>query len=130
VIDGQENPYAVINNLRLYDAKQKYVTETGHFFDIIVFAGSKAVLDRMTPEDREAVMEAGRLATAEQRRIAAADEAANREVVASKGVEITVLTPEQREAFRTATAPIYDQVRETLGKETVDKFLAAVEAAK
>lgn len=130
VIDGQENPYAVINNLRLYDAKQKYVSETGHFFDIIVFSASKVVLDRMTPEDREAVLEAGRLATAEQRRIAASDEAKNRDVVASKGVEITVLTPEQREAFRTATAPIYDQVRESLGNELVDKFLAAVDAAK
>ena len=130
VIDGQENPYAVINNLRLYDAKQKFVSETGHFFDIIVFSASKNVLDAMTPEDRAAVIEAGRLATAEQRRIAAADEAANREIVASKGVEITVLTPEQREAFRTATAPIYDQVRDSLGKELVDRFLAEVEAAK
>ncbi len=129
VIDGQENPYSVINNLRLYDANQKYVSETGHFFDIIVFAGSKAVLDAMTPEDREAVIEAGRLATEEQRRIAAADEAANREAVAAKGVEITVLTPEQREAFRTATAPVYDEVRGTLGAEIVDDFLAAVEAA-
>ncbi|MEQ1950107.1 TRAP transporter substrate-binding protein [Mesorhizobium sp. CN2-181] len=128
VVDGQENPYSVINNLRLYDAKQKYVSETGHFFDIIVFAGSKAVLDRMTPEDRAAVIEAGRLATIEQRRIAAEDEAANRKVVAEKGVEITVLTPEQREAFRAATAPVYDQVRGTLGKELVDSFLAEVAA--
>jgi TRAP-type transport system periplasmic protein len=130
VIDGQENPYSVINNLRLYDAKQKYVTDTGHFFDIIVFAGSKAVLDRMTPEDRAAVIEAGRLATEEQRRIAAADEEANREMVLSKGMERTVLTPEQLEAFRAATAPVYDEVRATLGTEIVDQFLAAVEAAK
>lgn len=130
VIDGQENPYAVINNLRLYDAKQKYVSETGHFFDIIVFSASKKVLDGMPPEDRAAVVEAGRLATEEQRRIAAADEAENRNVVASKGVEITVLTPEQREAFRTATAPIYDKVRESLGNDLVDRFLAEVDAAK
>jgi tripartite ATP-independent transporter DctP family solute receptor len=129
VIDGQENPYSVINNLRLYDAGQKYVSETGHFFDIIVFTGSKAVLDRMTPEDRAAVMEAGRLATEEQRRIAAEDEAANRAVVAEKGVEITVLTPEQKAAFQEATAPVYDTVRSSLGAELVDQFLAAVDAA-
>jgi TRAP-type transport system periplasmic protein len=129
VIDGQENPYSVINNLRLYDAGQKYVSETGHFFDIIVFTGSKAILDRMTPEDRAAVMEAGRLATEEQRRIAAEDEAANRSVVAEKGVEITVLTPEQKAAFQEATAPVYDTVRGSLGAELVDQFLAAVDAA-
>jgi tripartite ATP-independent transporter DctP family solute receptor len=130
VIDGQENPYSVINNLRLYDAGQKYVSESGHFFDIVVFAGSKAVLDRMTPEDRDAVLEAGRLATAEQRRIAAEDEAANRDAVKAKGVEITVLTPEQREAFRSATAPVYDEVRSVLGNAPVDHFLSAVEAAR
>ncbi|WP_170314700.1 TRAP transporter substrate-binding protein [Aquibium carbonis] len=130
VIDGQENPYSVINNLRLYDARQRYVSETGHFFDIIVFAVSKSVLEGMTPEDREAVIEAGRLATAEQRRIAAEDEAANRAAVEAKGVEITVLTPEQREAFQAATAPVYDQVREALGQDLVDTFLSAIAAAK
>ncbi len=129
VIDGQENPYSVINNLRLYDAGQKYVSETGHFFDIIVFTGSKAVLDRMTPEDRAAVLEAGRLATEEQRRIAAEDEATNRAAVEGKGVEITVLTPEQKAAFQEATAPVYDTVRGNLGAELVDQFLAAVDAA-
>jgi len=120
VIDGQENPYAVINNLRLYDANQKYVTETGHFFDIIVFTASKAVLDAMSEEDRNAIIEAGKLATQEQRRIAASDEAANREQVIAKGVEVTVLSNEQRAAFQTATAPIYDDVRKNIGDELVD----------
>ncbi|RST86107.1 TRAP transporter substrate-binding protein [Aquibium carbonis] len=130
VVDAQENPYAVINSFRLYDAKQKYVTDTGHFFDVIVFAVSKTALDAMTEEDREAVIEAGRLATLEQRSYAAADEATNLETVLSKGVELTRLTPEQREAFRTATAPVLDEVKSRLGAELVDEFLSAVDAAK
>ncbi len=130
VVDGQENPYAVINSFRLYDANQKFLTDTGHFFDVIVFAASKTALDAMSEEDRAAIVEAGRLATLEQRKYAADDEASNLATVLENGVELTELTPEQREAFRTATTPVYDEVRGTLGAELVDSFLAAVEAAK
>lgn len=130
VVDAQENPYAVINSFRLYDAKQKYVTDTGHFFDVIVFAVSKSALDAMSEEDRKAIIEAGRLATLEQRKFAASDEASNLETVLSHGVELTRLTPEQREAFRTTTAPVLDQVKTQLGAPLVEEFLAAVDAAK
>lgn len=130
VVDAQENPYAVINSYRLYDAKQKYVTDTGHFFDVIVFAVSKSALEAMSEEDRKAIIEAGRLATLEQRKLAAADEASNLETVLSHGVELTKLTPEQRDAFRAATAPVKDEVKARLGAELVDEFLGAVDAAK
>ncbi|GGB09435.1 TRAP transporter substrate-binding protein [Allosediminivita pacifica] len=123
VVDGQENPYSVINNLRLYDANQPYVSETGHFFDLIVFAGSKRVLDSMTPEDRAAVIEAGRLATEEQRRLATADEAANREAVLETGMEMNQLTGEQRAAFIEASTPIYDWIRESIDPDFVGQFL-------
>lgn len=130
VVDGQENPYAVINSFQLYDAKQKYLTDTGHFFDVLVFAASKSMLDGMTEEDRAAVLEAARLATLEQRKYAAADEAANLETVLSHGVEMVRLTPEQREAFRAATAPVEAVVKERLGDEIVVEFLKEVEAGK
>jgi tripartite ATP-independent transporter DctP family solute receptor len=130
VVDAQENPYAVINSFRLYDANQKYLSDTGHFFDVIVFAGSKSMLDAMSEEDRAAILEAAELATLEQRRFAAEDEAKQLEAVLSHGVEFTELTPEQREAFRTATAPVKDEVTARLGADTVTEFLDAVTAAR
>jgi tripartite ATP-independent transporter DctP family solute receptor len=128
VVDGQENPYSVINTFRLYDAGQKYLTDTGHFFDVIVFAVSKSVFDGLTPEDQAAVLEAGRLATLSQRAEAAVDDGANLEVLVGHGVEVTRLTPEQREAFRLATVPVIDEVRGRLGADWVDSFLAATGA--
>lgn len=130
VVDGQENPYAVINNFRLYDARQKFLTDSGHFFDVLVFAVSKRALDAMSEEDRAAIMEAGRLATLEQRAYAAADEAANLDAVLSHDVELTRLTPEQRDAFRAAVAPVEAVVKERLSPELVNEFLAAVRAVK
>ncbi|MBP0617412.1 TRAP transporter substrate-binding protein [Jiella mangrovi] len=130
VVDAQENPYSVINAFRLYDAGQKYMSDTGHFFDVIVFAGSKSMLDAMSAEDRQAILNAGRLATEAQRKFAKEDEAADLKSILSHGVTFTRLTPEEREDFRKATLPVYDLVRERLGAGLVDEFLADVDAAK
>lgn len=129
VVDGQENPYTVINSYQLYDAKQKYLSNTGHFFDTIVFAVSKTALDRMTPEDQAAIREAGRLATLEERRLAAAQDSDSLKQLLSHDVQFTELTAEQRDAFRKATAPVYEKVRDTVGSEIYDKFIAAIDTA-
>lgn len=129
VVDGQENPYAVIASFALFDAKQKYLTDTGHFFDVLVFAVSKALLDKMTPQDQAAFKEAGRLATLEQRRLAETEDAENLAALRAKGMQVTILTPQERAAFQTATQPVYSQISETLGKDLVDSVLAAVRAA-
>ncbi|WP_377296939.1 TRAP transporter substrate-binding protein [Rhizobium sp. SGZ-381] len=130
VADGQENPYAVINSFQLYDAKQKFMTNTGHFFDVIVFAVSKSALERMSPADQAAVREAARLATAEQRRLAAQMDADNLKQILTHQVEFTELTDDQRAKFREATAPVYSKVRDTIGAGIFDEFTAAVSAAK
>ena len=58
VADGQENPFSVISLFKLYEAKQKHLTETAHFYDILTFLGSKRILDKMTSADREVIMAA------------------------------------------------------------------------
>lgn len=128
VVDGQENPYTVINSFQLYDAKQKYLSNTGHFFDVIVFAVSKRAFDKMTPEDQAAIREAGRMATLEQRRLAATQDDDNLKQLLTHDVAYTELTPEQRAVFRDATAPVYQQVKDKVGAETFDSFMAAVAA--
>lgn len=130
VVDGQENPYTVINTYQLYDAKQKYLSNTGHFFDVIVFAVSKTALARLSAADQTAIREAGRLATLEQRRLAETQDNDNLKQLLSHNVEFTELTPEQRDVFREATAPVYQQVRDNVGADVFDKFIAAVDAAK
>lgn len=130
VADGQENPYAVINSFQLYDAKQTFMSNTGHFFDVIVFAVSKSALERMSEADQAAVREAAKLATAEQRRLAEQMDSDNLKQILTHKVEFTELTDAQRTAFREATAPVYSKVRDQIGGEIFDEFTAAVEAAK
>ncbi|MBI5248021.1 MAG: DctP family TRAP transporter solute-binding subunit [Desulfomonile tiedjei] len=48
VIDGQENPTAVIHAAKLIEAGQKYLTLTRHVYSALVFVASKAFLDGLS----------------------------------------------------------------------------------
>lgn len=125
VIDGQENPYSVISMFKISDAGQRYLTETGHFYDLLLFAGSKRVMESMSEKDRSAIVELAATTTAKQLEYAVAEEATFKQDVASKGVQITSLSDAQRDAFRKATLPMYEQIKKTLDAGLVDRFTAA-----
>ncbi len=57
VVDAQENPYTVISASR-YAEVQKYLSNSGHFFDFIAVIGSKKALEQLKPEHQKAVREA------------------------------------------------------------------------
>ncbi len=125
VADGQENPYSVISLFKLYDAKQRFLTETGHFYDALTFIGSRRMMERMKPDDREAILAAARRATALQRIYARDEEARYKADLVSRGVQVTTLTPEQRKAFRDATASVYEKTEQDLGADFVKRFVAS-----
>lgn len=57
VIDGQENPFAIIN-VAGYAEVQENVSNTGHFFDFISVIGNKKWVRRLDAETQEMVHEA------------------------------------------------------------------------
>ena len=130
VADGQENPYAIIALLKLYEAKQKYVTETGHFYDTMPLLASRKQLEAIPEKDRAIIVQVAHDTVMRQREISAGDDERFRKVLAEKGMEIIQLTDAERQAFVEATQPIYKMVRDKLDAAFVDRFVAAVEAAK
>jgi TRAP-type C4-dicarboxylate transport system substrate-binding protein len=46
------------------------------------------------------------------------------------GTEVIVLSPEEREAFRKASQPVYDEFRNVIGAELLDKTLKFIEENK
>jgi tripartite ATP-independent transporter DctP family solute receptor len=87
VVDGQENPLANIYASKLYEV-QKYITLTGHKFEMNPFLMSKRSWDRLAEGDRRIITEAAAEATALQRRLSReADEKLVGELKA-KGVRI------------------------------------------
>jgi len=87
VVDGQENPPANIYTSKLYEV-QKYLTLSGHTFQMNPFLMSKRRWDKLSQADKDALVKAGREATLYQREIF---QQANDKMLAeieSKGVHI------------------------------------------
>lgn len=126
VVDGQENPYSVIAANR-YSEVQKYLSNTGHFFDLIAVVASKKAFEQLKPEYQKAVREAMTATIAYQRKLAAEEEAKQLAELKTK-MTYTEITPAAREELRKATLPVIEHVKKRAGADLVDQVLA--EAAK
>ncbi|NMF98938.1 TRAP transporter substrate-binding protein [Aromatoleum toluolicum] len=105
VVDGQENPLMNIHASKLYEV-QKYVTLTGHKYEMTPFLMSKRSWDRLNDADRKAITEAAKEATALQRKLS---QEADEKLVAdlkAKGVRVDTV---DKAAFEKATAPVDDK---------------------
>jgi tripartite ATP-independent transporter DctP family solute receptor len=128
VIDGHENPYALILTSRFYEV-QKHLSNTAHFFDFIAVVANKKKFDALSPEHRQIVKTAMDKAIASQR---VASTKADGEALAElqkKGMVYTELPASEREAMKKATAGVIDEIRKRVGNTLVDQVLAEVKKA-
>jgi hypothetical protein len=70
VLDGQENPFPIIRAGR-YNEVQKYLSNSGHFFDFILILANKKSFEALKPEHQKAIRDAMNTAVASQRAAAA-----------------------------------------------------------
>jgi tripartite ATP-independent transporter DctP family solute receptor len=126
VVDGEENPYTVIASNR-YAEVQKYLSNSGHFFDVIAVVASKKAFDQLKPEFQKAVREAMTATIAYQRKLAAEDEAKRFAELKAK-MTYTEIAPAAIEEMRKASAPVIEDVKKRAGADLVNQVLA--EAAK
>lgn len=123
VLDGQENPYAIIES-RQFDEVQEHLSDSGHFFDYITLAVNERKFDRLSEEHQEVLREAATEAVAWQRAQAAQEDEAAREALIAAGMTFTPITPEVRQELRERAAPVTDELRERIGSEIIDAVLA------
>jgi len=123
VVDGQENPYPVIHANRYFEV-QKYLSNTGHFFDYIILIANKKLFEGMSAEQKKAVRGAAEAATIQQRRMAADAEAAALADLRAKGMQFYSMSPKTRTALRKASAGVIDDVKKRVGAELVEKVIA------
>jgi len=68
VVDGQENPLANIYTAKFYEV-QKHLTLTGHVFQMSILMIGKRRWDRLSAEDKNALIRAGRESSLFQRQV-------------------------------------------------------------
>ena len=129
VIDGQENPTAIIDSSKLYEV-QKYLTMWHYSFDPLVLCVNKKLFDSLSPADQAAIRAAAKEAVAYERAVSAEEEKRLPEELKKKGMQVNNLTPAQIAAFRTKVQPVYAMVQEAIGVDNMKLMLAEVEKAE
>ena len=133
-VDGQENPMSIFTAAKLHTVGQKYLTMWGYIADPLVFVVNKDVWNSWTPADRELVRQAAVEAGVEQNVIARKGLVEPGQPLLKEieglGVQVTRLTPSEREAFVKATRPVYDKWKAQVGTDLVTAAEKSIAARK
>ena len=126
VVDGQENPIAVIYSNKIYET-QKYLAMTGHNYNTMVHVISKKVWDKLTPEQKTIVKEESKKAGDWMRKTVRNEEADQINQLKKFGMEIT--NPDKAE-FKKLMKPAYDRMKAIAGEDNIAAFIKMVDEAK
>jgi tripartite ATP-independent transporter DctP family solute receptor len=126
VVDGQENPIAVIYANHLYET-QKYLAMTGHNYNTMVHVISKKVWDKLTPEQQKIIKEESVKAGNWMRKAVRDAESDQIEQLKKFGVAVTYPDKSQ---FKKLMKPAYDRMSTIAGAENITFFTNMVEAEK
>ncbi|MDF2891153.1 MAG: putative transporter [Clostridia bacterium] len=128
-IDGQENPIPTIYLQKFFEV-QNHVSLTGHVYGPHIMLISDKLWNELSAEDKKIFEEAAyesALLNRETNRKMAKDYVAE---LKKNGMEVTEFTPEQLKVFQDAVQPVYTEFEEKIGKDLINEFKAAVEAAQ
>lgn len=119
-IDGQEGPvFAFVDN-SFYEV-QKYMVLDGHIYAAMGLLMNGNVWEKLTAEDQEIVMQAAKDAGLVEKNSIRSSEAEKIEFLKQQGMVINE-NPD-KEAWRNATAPVYEQFRDTYGADLIEQII-------
>jgi tripartite ATP-independent transporter DctP family solute receptor len=123
VIDGQENPIAVYYSAKLWDAGQKFFSATQHVYSPSPFLMSPKAFNALPKEDQQIVLKTALEVAKFQRKVNRDGEEAKLQDMAKQGV--TVTRDVDKESFKKAMAPVYEQFKEQFSKAEIDNIMSA-----
>lgn len=124
VVDGQENPLVNIWAGKLHEV-QKYISLTGHKYELTPFLIGKRSWDKLGDADKKIIQEAAAEATALQRKLAQESDEKMLGELKAKGVQIDKV---DQGPFMTATAPVIAKWEASPIGPFVKKVVAAARA--
>ena len=128
IIDGQENPFSVIETSKLNEV-QKYLTVTNHIYNPQSVLASKKKWDALTKDEKDILTSTMQEATKWQRENSRklADESLTN---LKKTMTANVLSPEELAKIRTKIKPVIDKFSASVGPELVKELQAELEKGR
>jgi TRAP-type C4-dicarboxylate transport system substrate-binding protein len=124
VVDGQENPLVNIWAGKLHEV-QKYISLTGHKYELTPFLIGKRSWDKLSEADKKVIQDAAAEATALQRKLALESDETLFAELKAKGVQIDKV---DQAPFMAATAPVIAKWEASPIGPFVKKVVAAARA--
>lgn len=124
VVDGQENTWSNIYTKKFYEV-QDSTTETNHQLLAYFFMTSSEFLDSLSDDERTQFLQIADDVTQAANLNVKAAEAANRANILKAGGKINTLTPEQRQEWVDAMAPVWKQFERYIGKDLIQAAAGA-----
>ena len=125
VVDGQDNPYLTVHSMKFYEV-QDYVTNIRYIFSIEPLVVSESVFQDLSEEDQAVILAAGNAATLHSAQHLRDSEAAIKEDLIAKGMEIQDPADGEAEFIKLATEGVWPKYYDSIGG--VDKLNAVLES--
>ena len=111
-IDGQENPFTVIEGSKFYEV-QKYLSVTGHIFNPQSFIIGKKTWDRLNDDEKALIKDAAAKAQSYQREVTATS-MGNARGNLEKHVAVNDISAEEKDRFRERVQPVIEKFSKEL----------------
>lgn len=120
VVDAQENPAIVADQFNLFEAKQKYMTLTGHVYSVAIFMMSQATYNKLPKELADIVVEEGQKIGTYERDLIVKMEQESLQKLREQGMEI--IENVDVDPFRNAISSVFDNYED---QEFLNRILDA-----
>jgi C4-dicarboxylate-binding protein DctP len=129
VVDGAENPPSNIYTQKMHEV-QKYIMVSEHGYVGYAVIVNKKFWDGLPPDVRALLEKAMQEATEYTNSIAQKENDDAMEAMKKSGLtQIVPLTAEEKEQWRTALKPVYEEMAARVGQNTIDLFQKEANAA-
>ncbi|MGL1930496.1 MAG: DctP family TRAP transporter solute-binding subunit [Desulfotalea sp.] len=134
VVDGQENPVVAIEiPLKIWQF-HKFATVWHYAIDPLMLTVNNTAMASFTPEDQAIITQAAKDAASAQlavvRKGLIAPDLSALDTLKENGMEVVVLSDEERAKFKALTSSVYKTWVPKVGEELVKKAEIAIEASK
>ena len=117
-VDGQENPFANIENSKFYEV-QKYLTLTKHAYSPLAVLLSKKTWDGLSAPEQAAMKECAARGRDEERRVNREQAVSSVGNLKAKGMAVNEISVAEMARIREKTKPVYETHGKAIGDEAM-----------
>lgn len=125
-IDGMENPVTTLMSGKFWEVLD-YVSVSNNSYIPVVCLMSKKVFDKLPAEDQKIFLEAGKLASADNRKRARDMNHGGLGDLEANGMKLNYLTDAQKAMFREKALPVWEQSVKMMGDEVYQLAVSEIE---